>query len=304
MTLRNTSRVKASKILIVVLCLIYFLTSPKTFGTELRAATARAFQQYVDLTEARFGAEVRRPDTLLQIDSLPEAQRSEAYARLLRGEIFVQSIVTKEDGSPVEVPGGIVHHWRAVVFIPGGTANQALQLAQNYSRYAELYKPDIQNAEVLDRKGGRFRVCYRLYRRAIVTVVYNAEFDVDYFASDSHGNYSLARSVRIAEVENPGERNERESPVGRDHGYLWRLNLYTRCVERDGGVYVQVEFLALSRTIPAFVAWLVNRYVQSIPQEYLRRYLETTRKAILSNGSRGAFVDKPGDTAITTLYAH
>jgi hypothetical protein len=33
-------------------------------------------------------------------------------------------------------------------------------------------------------------------------------------------------------------------------------------------------------------AWLVNRYVHSIPQEYLRRYLETTRKALSSKASR------------------
>ena len=54
------------------------------------------------------------------------------------------------------------------------------------------------------------------------------------------------------------------------------MNLYTRWVERDGGVYVQVEFLALSRSIPAFFAPLVNPYVHSIPREYPKRYLETT----------------------------
>ena len=72
------------------------------------------------------------------------------------------------------------------------------------------------------------------------------------------------------------------------------MNLYTRWVERDGGVYVQVEFLALSRSIPAFFAPLVNRYVHSIPREYLKRYLETTRKALSSTESRVSFEDKPG----------
>jgi hypothetical protein len=168
---------------------------------------------------------------------------------------------------------------------PRRTAEQALQLAQNYSRYPELYKPDIQNTKVLSREGQHFRVYYRLYRHAIVMIVYNAEFDVDYFTPENSRNHSMARSVRIAEVENPEEKDERESPVGRDHGYLWQLNLYTRCVERDGGVYVQVEFLALSRSVLALFTWLVNRYVHSIPREYLRRYLETTRKALSSRGS-------------------
>ena len=82
------------------------------------------------------------------------------------------------------------------------------------------------------------------------------------------------------------------------------MNLYTRWVERDGGVYVQVEFLALSRSIPAFFAPLVNRYVHSIPREYLKRYLETTRKALSSTESRVSFEDKPGDVEITAVYAH
>ena len=44
---------------------------PKTFGTELKAATARAFQQYVDLTEARIQGEIADPNRFLQIDTLP-----------------------------------------------------------------------------------------------------------------------------------------------------------------------------------------------------------------------------------------
>ena len=108
---------------------------------------------------------------------------------------------------------------------------------------------------------------------------------MDYFTPDSSSNYSLARSVRIAEVHHPGGTDEREYPVGTDHGYLWRLNLYTHIAESDGGVCVQVEFLAVSRSIPPMFASLVNRYVHSIPQEYLRRYLEATRKALSSKAS-------------------
>ena len=182
----------------------------------------------MDLTEARIRDEVADPNRFLQIDALPEAQEAEVRSRLIKGEIFIESMATKEDGAPIQIPGGLVHHWMALEFIPGGTAEQVLQLAQNYSRYAELYKPDIQEAKILGREGQNFHVYYQLYRHTIVTVVYNAEFDVDYFTPDSSSNYSLARCVRIAEVEHPGGADEREYPVGRDHGYLWRMNLYTR----------------------------------------------------------------------------
>jgi hypothetical protein len=300
----HSSRVPASKVLVVVFFLVCVLVSPKTFGTELKAATARAFQQYVDLTETRIRGEVTGSNGFLQIDSLPEDQKEAARSRLLKGEIFVQSMATKEEGTPIQIPGGLVHHWLALAFIPGATAEQVLQLSQNYSKYAELYQPDIQNAKILSREDPHFRVSYRLYRHAVVTVFYNVEFDVDYFTPDNSRNYGLARSVRIAEVEHSGKSDEREYPVGKDHGYLWRLNLYTRWVERDGGVYVQVEFLALSRTIPAFFAPLVDPYVHSIPREYLKRNLETTRKALSSTESRLSFVDKPADMESTAVYAH
>ena len=161
-----------------------------------------------------------------------------------------------------------------------------LKLEQDYSRYAELYKPDVQETKVLSNEDEHFRVYYRFYRHAIVTVVYNVDFDVHYFILDGSKNYSFTRAVQIAELESPGTPHEREYPVGKDHGYMWRLNLYTRCIEGDGGVYVQVQFLALSRTVPAVFAWLVNPYVHSIPRDYLRHYLETTRKALTTGSTQ------------------
>jgi len=157
-----------------------------------------------------------------------------------------------------------------------------LQLWQDYSNYGELYKPDVLDAKILSRDEEHFKVYYRFYRHAIVTVVYNAEFQVDYVLPEASRNYSQAHSVRIAEVQNPEKSNEKEYPVGKDHGYMWRANFYSRCVERDGGVYVQIEFLALSRTVPAAFAWMVNPYIRSVPRDYLKRYLEQTRAGVLS----------------------
>ena len=74
-------------------------------------------------------------------------------------------------------------------------------------------------------------------------------------------------------------------PVGNDHGYMWRLNLYTRYLEKDTGVYVQIEFVGLSRNVPGLVAWLVNPYVRSIPSEYLTNYVHTTQKHFQAKSS-------------------
>ena len=249
-------------------------------GTELKPSTAHAFQEYVKRAEARMQSEVEDPDHFLRIDALPEDQKTAVISRLRNGEVVVQPITTSGHETPTQVPGGLVHHWLAIAFIPSVTAGRVLQLSQDYSRYGELYKPDVQYAKIVSRDGEHFDVDYRFYRHTIVSVVYDAEFEVNYFIPESSKNYSQARSIRIAEVHNPGNPREREYPAGNDHGYMWQLNLYSRCLERDGGVYVQVEFLALSRGVPAVFAWLVNPYMRSIPREYLTRYMEQTRTAL------------------------
>src|SRR5271157_5634271 len=86
-------RVLVSDVPAVVLCLVCAFVSPQTFGTELKAATTRAFQQYVDLTEARI--RVADSNRFLQIDSLSDAQKAAPCSWLRDGEIFIQSITTK-----------------------------------------------------------------------------------------------------------------------------------------------------------------------------------------------------------------
>jgi hypothetical protein len=249
-------------------------------ATELKPATAQAFQEYVKRAEAQMQTGVDDPNHFLRIDALPEDQKRAVISRLRDGEIVVEPMRTTGHETPTHVPGGLVHHWLAIAFVPGVTAGQVLQLSQDYSRYGELYRPDVQYAKILSQDGEHFSVDYRFYRHTIVSVVYNAEFEVNYFAPESSKNYSQARSIRIAEVENPGKNGERELPVGNDHGYMWRANFYSRCLERDGGVYIEIEFVALSRTVPPAFAWLVNPYMRSIPREYLRRYIGETKNGL------------------------
>jgi hypothetical protein len=165
----------------------------------------------------------------------------------------------------------------------GRDARASSSAGQHYPRHPELCAPDVQRAHVLSRVDRHFSVYYRFYRHAIVTAVYNTEFGVDYFLRDGSRGYSFARSVRIAEVQNAGRPDERELPVGNDHGYMWRMNLYTRYLEKDNGVYIEIEFVALSRTIPRIFALLVNPYLRSIPREYLTNYIQATQRAVSPN---------------------
>ena len=266
----------------VVLLALCFTCPAATRASELTKPTAEAFQRYVQRTEARMQSELADPEHFLYFDSLPEQRKNAMLTRLHNGQVVIEQMQTDDNGKEIKVPGGLVHHWLAIGFIPGITRDQAIDLAQDYRRHPEVYAPDVQRAQVLEHFDQHFLVSYRFYRHAIVTTVYNTEFNVDYQLPDSSRGYCSARAVRIAEVQNPGKPDEKELSVGNDHGYMWRLNLYTRYLEKDNGVYVQIEFVALSRSAPGIVAWVANPYIRSIPTAYLTNYLRTTQRALSS----------------------
>ena len=50
--------------------------------------------------------------------------------------------------------------------------------------------------------------------------------------------------------------------------------------EQEGGVYVQLEAISLTRDIPDGLGWLIRPFVTSIPRESLVFTLDRTRKAL------------------------
>lgn len=256
------------------------------WASELKPRTAAAFQHYEAVTETRIHSELSNPEQFLYLDSLPEEQKQEEIARLKSGQVYVRQLSTKENNKRIEIPDGLAHHWLAIGFVPKARLEQVLEVTQDFNHHAEFFKPDVQRSELLSRDGDHFHVYFRFYRKAIVTAVYNTEFDVDFTRTDPTHEYCFAKAVRIAEVRNPGQKDETEDPVGKDRGFLWRLNLYTRYLETDDGVYVQIEFLGLSRSVPAIFAWVVNPYVKSVPREYLTNYIGQLNKAVAAEAAK------------------
>jgi hypothetical protein len=249
---------------------------------KLRSETGAAFERYERLTEERNETELKRGTALLWIDSLPETQRTEAYAALKRGEMQIGQLRTLDNGKPLVCPRGLIHHWVGVVFIPGAKLDDVLGVLQDYDHQSTYYAPDVERSKIESREGDHFRVFLRFQRHKVITVVLNTEHDVHYFRDASGLAHSRSSAMRIAEVENPGKSDEREKPPGDDGGYLWRMETWWRMEERDGGVYVQSEVASLTRDIPTGLGWLVGPFVTSIPKETLAFTLEATRKAVLA----------------------
>jgi len=238
---------------------------------DLSPATVVAFQRYVQRVEADFDLRVGGKQTFLWSDSSPAR-----LARVRRGEVVTERAAGT---GPVEVPGGLIHDWIGAIFIPGVTLNETLALLQNYDQHKNVY-PEVIDSKLVTREREHFVVFLRLRKKKVITVVLNTTHDARYFRLDASRWYSRSHSTRIAEVQNPGERDERELPPDGGHGFMWFLNSYWRFAERDGGVYVECQAVSLSRGIPWILGWLIGPIVNDLPKESLASTLAATRAAL------------------------
>jgi hypothetical protein len=252
------------------------LTVQTAAAVELKKETRAAFDAYIGASEERMQAELQQGHFLF-VDALPADGRKEAYAQLHAGEILVHPVNTPVEGHPIEVPGGLIHDWIGDIFIPNVSLERALAVAQDYDDYKNIFKPDDRRSRLLQRDGDNFKVFLQFYTKSLITVVINVDFDVRYQRLGKDRVVSYSRSTRIAELEDAGKPDERELPVDDGHGYLWRLNSYWRLQEKDGGVYIQLESIGLSRNIPAILAWMVNPLARSIPRDSLTKLLGSMR---------------------------
>jgi hypothetical protein len=255
------------------------LAGAPAHAADPKPETLAAFHRYIVATEAQDN-DPPGPDQFLFIDRLPGDERRSVYEQLQRGEVYIDELQTEEDHHPILIPGGLIHHWAGVIFIPKGTVGEVNAVLRDYQHQADIYKSDVRQARLVGQNGETSKIFEQFYSKSIVTVVLNVYFDVTEKTLGKTRAESVSRSTRIAEVADFGTPGEHERTDGKDHGYMWRLNSYWRLEERDGGVYVQLESVSLSRTVPVLFAWIVNPLTKSIPRDVLARTLTNTRKAV------------------------
>ncbi|MGC2446713.1 MAG: hypothetical protein WA477_03660 [Candidatus Sulfotelmatobacter sp.] len=248
----------------------------QSFASAQQSNTTEAFNRYLAPAEARISRDRSRPETFLALDILPAERRADVLGRLHRGEVVIE----KQGSNPEQISGGLIHDWLGLVFIPNATVPQVIAMVRDYDHLARYYSPDVMQSRLISARGDDLHVSMRLKKQKVVTVVLDTEYDVHYGRLDAAHQYSISRSTRVTEIENPGAPNEHPLPAGRDHGYMWRLNTYWAFEQADGGVLVQCEAISLTRDIPAGLGWLIGPFVNSIPRESLQFTLDATRNAL------------------------
>lgn len=230
-------------------------------------AAVAGFNNYVGALEAQLAAQHQHSAGFIALAD-PAAQTE---ARLRRGELVIENLTQAKS----DLPGATIYHWRGTAFVPGATAADFERLMRDFPGYPRIYSPQVISARVLSRNRNRYQVAMRVKQKHVITVVMDSNYDVEFAQLDASHGWSISRSTRIDEIEN----GHVLSPADQ-HGFLWRLNTYWTFEQRDGGLYMQIESVSLTRSIPIGLGWAVGPFVQSVPRESLEFTLRATRDAL------------------------
>ena len=269
----------ARRLMAVSLAAILLFVLPLK-AADLQAQAAQNYARYIALTQAQVDAELAQSGSYLWVERLPEARRTEALAQLRSGGVVIEKLETLDDGKPIAVPGGLIHHWIGTAFVPGATLAQTLAFMQDYDHKVEYFKPDIVRSKILKHEGDDYFVLLRFYQKKIITTVIDTDQEVHYHVVDKTHAWSRSNATRVQEVDNPGKSDERLEPEGHDRGFVWKLNTFWRFEEKDGGTYLECQAISLSRDIPTGLGWMVGSFVSSVPRESLTFTLTTARAAL------------------------
>lgn len=246
--------------------------------------TLAAWEQYVEATEDRIENELGGARTEFFSYDFQAAERAAEDKRaVLEGRTIIERMKTRNpNGSDIEVPGGMIHHWRGAVFIPGVTVEEVLNAVRHPEN--DTLQEDVLEARVLERTDESVRVYLKLVRSRIVTATYNTEHLAVYRRHGTGRASSATIALRIAELDDAGTNREREKAPGEDRGFLWRLRSYWRYGEVDGGVVVESESISLSRSIPFLARPFVRPIVSGVAKESLDRTLSAIRMKFRDQG--------------------
>ena len=242
-------------------------------ATELQTETLKAWDEYIRSADLRMQSGPDGPTSFLWTDEAADRRQ-----RIGRGEIQVEPVLRH---GTKKVPNGLIHDWIGGVFIPGATIENLSAVIHDYNRYKDIYRPVVVDSKRLSCTATEQRFSMLLQRKVLfVTAAIEGEFRAREVRLDSQHGYYVADAIQLQEVENYGHPGERLLPPGTGHGYMWRLHSIARYEWRDGGVYFELEAIALTRDIPASLRWMVSSTVNHLSINGLMTTLQQTRDAV------------------------
>ncbi len=240
---------------------------------ELQPATLKAWDDYVQNAALRMQTRLDGRHRFLWIDEEPGRR-----AHLQRGEILVAPVAGH---GAQTVPDGLIHDWIGATFIPNATLDELFAVVHDYGRYKDYYRPVVADSKVMACTAAeqRFSMVWQ-HKIMFVNAAIEGRYQAHDFTVDARRGYSIASTTAVREIEAYGQSGERLLPDGEGNGFIWRMHSIARYEERDGGVYLELEAIALTRDIPPSLRWMVNPVVNHLSVNSMTTSLRQTRSAV------------------------
>jgi len=247
--------------------------SVSLIAAELKPEALQQWEEYVKAADERGQEHLAPGASFLSSDEIP-AQ----ITRLRAGEIVVGPVGKHV---PIKVSSGLIHDWAGAAFIPNATLSEVLPLLRDYDRYKDYYHPNVVESRGIATfdSGDQFSLVI-INKSVLAKTALDSDYRSSYVRVDGHRWYSISDATRIQEVADYDTPSQHMLPEDQGTGLIWRLHSITRFEERDGGVYIEVEVVALSRDIPAALRWFVDPIVRRVSRSSLTTSLRQTGDAV------------------------
>jgi hypothetical protein len=253
---------------------------PRSNAASLKPETVAAWDSYLAAAHAAMQARLQPGANFLWLDDEPD--------RMEHVRTVGPYILPAGPHIPRKVSAGLIHDWLGAGFVPNAKIEDILRVVRDYDRYKAIYRPGVIDSISHGKDGVKDLFSMRLANKSVVSkTALDTDCEASYFRVDDHRWYGVSNTVHIQEVDHFGTPEQRTLPENTGTGLIWRLSSITRLEERDGGVYAELEAIALSRDIPAAFRLFVTPIVRRVSRDSLATSLHQTRIAVDAGMTRG-----------------
>jgi hypothetical protein len=279
--------------LFLMLLLSLLLIPPPLSAANLHLETVGVWDDYLDSVRSTLQDRIRPGGSFLWT-----YENSERLAKVRDGEIVV---APAQGQNPRNISGGLIHHWLGAAFIANAKLDETLEVVRDYDRYKDYYRPSVIESKMVTRNDLTDRFFMLVMNK---TFLLDTALAADYKATnvrlDNDRFYSVAETTRIQEIAEYGHPGAHKIPEGEGTGFIWKLFDITRLEQCKGGVYVEIETVALSRDIPAAMRLVVDPIVRRMAHNSLLTFIQLTEHAVEWNAyeaGRSANEDSKNNTS-------
>jgi hypothetical protein len=264
-------------------------------AADLKPETIQEWVAYVEAVDARNQERLLPGRTFLSSDEIPGHTE-----KLRRGEIIVSQIGPHV---PLKIHSGLIHDWIGAAFIPNSTLGDILPVIRDYDHYKDFYHPNVIDSKQIRSTELEDEFSMVLMNKSVVTkIALDSEYRSSFTRLDDHRWYSISETTRIQEIADFDTPSQHTLAENHGTGLIWRLRSITRFEERDGGVYIELEAIALSREVPAALRWFVDPIVRRVSKSSLFASLQQTETAVRS-ASGSVSISRADQPACRTCVA-